>query len=118
MGMLKNFIQNMRQAQEERDDRDDEETTDRYLRSLRRQRRTQMERVEKAQLIKEIKKFEQNLSTAAVLGKHETNDFLIKKKKIEGKILRQKQFMLENKKRKKAPNRKGSKFNLKGKGML
>lgn len=112
MGLLRDFLEGIKEQQKERDEIDDDKTQDRYLRSLRRQRRTQMEVVEKRQLIKDIKKFEKQRTRDVVLGTipEEIERPLIKKKVLEKKIkiMRGRQFVIPKKRPQKSFLSKGN----------
>lgn len=110
MGLLRNLIENMKEMDKRRDEIDDEQTTDRYLRSLRRQRRTQLEELEKEQLMKDIKGHEKMRTKEAVLGIPLESGNAIKKNTIRKRIalLKQKQYMIGGKKKKKSFFSKGN----------
>ena len=99
MGLLRNFLENMREQQKERDEVDDDKTQDRFLRSLRRQRRTQHEFLEKIRLKKEIHDFEKQRTRDTVMGKMvDDDDVLIKKVIVKRKIQNKKIHILKAKK--------------------
>ena len=110
MGLLRNFLEGLREKEKEREEMDDEKTTDKYLRSLRRQRRTQMESVEKLELKKKIKDFERIRTRDVVVGKMVDDDDVFIKKKIKKKIeiLKAKQFMIPKKRPQKSFLSKGN----------
>lgn len=91
------------EKEEEEELRDDDLTTDKYLKSLRRQRRVQLEQVEKEQLIRTIKDHERDMTRRNIFGFkgnfEQVNQKLLKTKKkiLETKIFRAKQFMIEKK---------------------
>lgn len=83
MGILRNILENMKKAHQDRINQDDNETNDLYLRSLRRHRRKQMEEVEKQILVKQIKEYETN--RASLLNQAKQEKAYMIKKRIEQK---------------------------------
>ncbi len=99
MGLIRNLLEDMREAQKAREEMDDDKTTDKYLRSLRRQKRTQGEFLEKIRLKKEIHDFEKERTRNTVIGKMvDDDDVLIKKVIVKKKIQKKKMQILKAKK--------------------
>lgn len=80
MGLLRNFLDDMKEKQKARDEMDDDLTTDRYLRSLRRQRRKQLEEFEKHNLKIAIKKHELERTRDDFLQVEKKKSLFLKKK--------------------------------------
>ena len=110
MGIMDRISDLLSGEKEEKELIDDDVTTDNFLKSLRRQRRVQLEQVEKEKLINTIKDHERDMTRRNIFGFQDNLEkkkklLQTKKKVLESKILRQKQFMIETKgKRKKADN--------------
>ena len=98
MGLIRNLLEDMREAQKAREEMDDDKTTDKFLRSLRRQKRTQREFLEKIRLKKEIHDFEKERTRNTVIGKMVDDDVLIKKVIVKKKIQKKKMQILKAKK--------------------
>lgn len=97
MGILRNIVEAMREADREREDMDDDRTTDRYLRSLRRQSRVQDEELEKEYLKKKIKEFEQRRANLLSRATQLRSDIVRERIGEKKSILQQKQFMIPKK---------------------
>ena len=110
MGILRNFIENLKEQAKERDEMDDDQTKDRFLRSLRRQRRIQLEGVEKHELKKKIKEHELNVRRGLVFGEATREKSIMIKEKIlqKKKLMQQKQVFIPKKRPQKSFLSKGN----------